>query len=142
MARTYSFQEASAIISHPSYGQISIVGQGVGSITISYANDASVQDLAADGNVMTSRIKAKNGTLAINLQQTSDANRLINNMYNSLEIGPAYDWANVTVTVNLPSLGETTVCTGVSFQKKADRAYQAQGQQRTWNMLAESIQEN
>lgn len=139
---TYSFQEAVVTVSHPLFGQYSFVGQGIGSVDIDYANDASAHDLAADGTVMTSKIKADNGTVAINIQQTSSGNTWLTNLFKSLKIAAASAWNDLTITVSVPSISESTVCSRCCFQKNATRSYQAQGQQKTWNFMSESIQMN
>lgn len=139
---TYSFQDLNASLSHPSVGQISMNGEGVGSITISRANDVTAHDLSADGSVMVSKIKAKNGTVAISTPQSSPLNAFLSKLYNYCEVAPSREWARATIILRHLTLGEGTVCTGVSFQKRADKAYQSQGQQVTWNLMAANIDDN
>ena len=50
---TYSFSDTSFVLNHPSIGQCVLTGQGVGSIVVAYANDASSQEVAHDGSIMT-----------------------------------------------------------------------------------------
>lgn len=139
---TYSFQDLNASLSHPSVGQISMNGEGVGSITISMANDVSAHDLSADGSVMVSKIRSKNGTIAISVQQSSPINTWLNKLYNYCEVASSREWARTTLILRHLTLGEGTTCTGVSFQKRADKPYQAQGQQVTWNLMAANIEHN
>lgn len=142
MSKTYSFQEASVVLSHPAFGQYQVVGQGAGSVDIDFANDVSSHDLAADGKVMTSRIKAKNGTVSLNIQQISDVNAWLTSLYNYLLSAPATDWNELVIVVDVPSIGEKTTCTGCAFQKNSPRSYQAQGQQKTWLFMSENISMN
>ena len=114
----------------------------VGSITLSRANDVTAHDLSADGSVMVSKIKAKNGTVAISTPQSSPLNAFLSKLYNYCEVAPSREWARATIILRHLTLGEGTVCTGVSFQKRADKAYQAQGQQVTWNLMAANIDDN
>ena len=64
---TYAFEDLSVTLSHPSVGQFLFQGTGIGSITFAMANDSSSHDVAADGSVMTSKIKAGNGTVTISV---------------------------------------------------------------------------
>jgi hypothetical protein len=48
----------------------------------------------------------------------------------------------MNITIKSKNLGDSTVCTGVSPQKLADRPYQAQGQHVTWNLMAAEITES
>lgn len=138
----YSFADVAAVISHPSVGKFTITGNGVGSITISNSNDETQHDTAADGSVMVSKIDTENGTVAIALQQTSEAHKWLKKWHAYLKIAPASEWVKTTIVVRNPAIGETITCTGVSPQKKADRAFQQTGQQVTWNLMAVSIKDN
>lgn len=138
---TYSFGDVTAVISHPDLGQYVLTGEGIGSISWNRTNDTTSHDVAADGVTMVSKIKAKNGTVAINVQQTSDADLWLIKWNNYLEGATADKWALTTITITNPVLKKTVTCTGVSPQKLADESYQQQGQQKTWNMMAKSIEE-
>lgn len=142
MITTYSFQDLNASFSHPGVGQFSMNGEGIGSITITRANDVTAHDVSADGSVMVSKIKSKNGTIAISVQQSSPLNKWLDKLYNYLEVAPSSEWARASMILRHLTLGEGTVCTGVSFQKRADKPYQAQGQQVTWNLMAANIDDN
>lgn len=138
----FSFADVSAVISHPSVGQFTITGKGVGSITVSNSNDETQHDTAADGSVMVSKIDTENGTVAIALQQTSAAHRWMKKWHAFLKVSPASEWTKTSITIRNPAIGETITCTGVSPQKKADRAFHQAGQQVTWNLMATSIKDN
>ena len=139
---TYSFQDVNFILSHPDMGIYSLNGEGMGSVTVTMTNDVSIQDVGADGHVMVSKIKARNGTLAISAQQTSTLHRWLTNLYNYLEQATTDKWAQGKVEIKCPKMGETIIATGLSFQKRADRPFQAQGQQVTWNLMSADIQQN
>ncbi|MDU5080230.1 phage protein [uncultured Tissierella sp.] len=138
----YSFQDLNCSFTHPSVGQISMNGEGIGSITITRANDVTSHDVSADGSVMISKIKSKNGTVAISVQQSSPLNKWLDRLYNYLEVASSSEWAKASIILRHLTLGEGTVCTGVTFQKRADKPYQAQGQQVTWNLMAANIDDN
>lgn len=136
---TYSFEDVTCSFSHPSVGAASSTGAGVGTISVSMTTDKTVHDLAADGTVMISKIAGKNGTVAITLQQTSELHKFFVKWYNYVDNSPAAEWASMNITIKSNNLGDSTVCTGVSPQKLADRPYQAQGQQITWNFMSAEI---
>jgi hypothetical protein len=139
---TFSFADITLVISHPSFGQYSAVGEGLGNINIVLTNDVSANDIAADGKVVTSKIRSRGGSVALSMQQTSSFDRWLTKLYNYLQTAPSSEWALATITIRAPYMKETTICTGVSFQKLPDKSYQAQVQQKIWNMLAEDVQEN
>ena len=139
---TYSFSDITLVVSHPSFGQYTAMGEGLGTIDISMANDNSQHDVSADGRVVTTKIKAGNGNVALTMQQTSSFNKWLTKLFNYLKTAKSSEWARTTITVRAPQLNETTVCTGVSFQKPGDKSYQAQSQMKIWNLMAEDIQHN
>ncbi|SFE43482.1 Protein of unknown function [Paenibacillus algorifonticola] len=136
---TYSFEDISCTISHPQFGQFVANGTGIGSISTVMTTDRSAHDLAADGVVMVSRIKARNGTHAISAQQTSELNRWLLRLFNFLDSQSTAQWARITITMRAPQMGEMITSTGVSFQKLPDRPYQQQGQQVNWTLMAANI---
>jgi len=89
--------------------------------------------VAADGHVMVSKIKAGNGTAQTAVQQTSAANNYLRKWYNYITTAPSSEWARAQLLIKAPN--ETITMTGVSPQKRPDRAYQAQGQQVTWGIM-------
>lgn len=137
----YSFSDITMTISHPAVGQYVASGVGLGSITTSMTTDRSTHDISADGSVMVSKIKGRNGSHAISVQQTSDLNKWLLKLYNYLEFAPTFQWARATIVIRSPSMGDLILSTGVSFQKLPDKPYQAQGQQVTWSLMAADIQQ-
>lgn len=133
---TYSFADCNTVISHPNYGQMSINGDGIGSITFSRTGDNTAQDIGADGSVMQSKIKDKRGTISITCQQTSELNKWLTKLFNYVETSSlTEDWISTLITCDVNTTGEKHTCTNVSFQKMADTPYSAQGQNVTWNFL-------
>jgi hypothetical protein len=139
---TYSFSDVSVTISHPAVGQFIANGSGIGTITVSMATEKTVHDVAADGNVMVSKIKGRNGTVALAIQQVSEFQKWLNKWYNYLDVAPTDNWALTTIVIRAPKMGELTIASGVSPQKLPDKPYQAQGQQVTWNLMAADIQQD
>jgi hypothetical protein len=137
---TYSFSDYTAVVAHPSVGQKVLTGAGIGDLNVTMANDVTTHDVAADGAVMISKIKAGNGALAFNVQHTSDANEWFQKWYNYLTAANSAEWAKTTVTLRNNVTGIVEVnATGVSPQKRADKNMQAQGQRVMWNLMAKHI---
>lgn len=140
MNTTYSFQDVIATFSCPNCGIKSTDGAGIGSISIAMTQTKTVQEAAADGSIMTSKILGENGTIALQVQQTSQIHKWLVDWYNYINNSvTTSDWTAMTVTINSRALSDTTTCTGVAPQKLPDRAYQAQGQMVTWTLMAAKI---
>lgn len=142
MNSSYSFTDITMVISHPAVGQYVATGEGIGSVNVAMSNDRSAHDVAADGSTMVSKIRARNGTVTISAQQTSSLHKWLVKWYNYLEFAPTDQWAETSVTIRAPRMGESIVATFVSPQKLPDRPYQAQGQQLTWGLMAADIQQD
>ncbi len=142
MFKTYSFEDVTVSCSHPSVGTASSTGAGMGSISVSKANDDTVHDVAADGSVMISKVPGKNGLVALTMQQVSDFHKWLLKYYNYVKTANPSEWASMNITIKSNNLGDTTICTGVSPQKQADRGYEAQGKSVTWNLMAAEITES
>lgn len=136
---TYSFADVSMVISHPSVGQFVATGAGLGSISTSMAQDRSAHDLSADGSVMVSKIKGRNGNHTISVQQTSELNKWLLKLYNYLEQAPTSEWAGIKIIIRASAMQDLIRSTGVSFQKLPDKPFQAQGQQVSWVLMAADI---
>ncbi|AUN22247.1 hypothetical protein RSJ22_12695 [Clostridium botulinum] len=142
MYSTYSFEDVTCSFIHPGVGTASSSGAGMGSISIAMADDKTAHDRASDGHVMISKIPGKNGTLAVTMQQTSELNKYLLRWYNYVDVANSSEFAKMVISIKSNNLGDITTCTGVTPQKLADRSYQAQGQQVTWNLMAAEITES
>lgn len=140
--KTYSFEDVICSFQHKGVGAASSTGAGIGSITVTMSGDKTAHDVAADGTIMISKLAGENGTIAITVQQTSELHKYLLKWYNYIKIANASEFALMNITINSKNLGDSTTCTGVSPQKRADRGYQAQGQQVTWNLLSAEITES
>lgn len=136
---TYSFSDIQAVITHPSFSSLSLYNEGVGDMNITKANDNTVHDLAADGSVMVSKITAKNGSVTINAQQTSNLHRYLNDLFNYLESAPTDEWSQIQFDIRAPKLHEQKICVGGAFQKQGDTPYQQQGQRVSWTLMFTQI---
>lgn len=141
MVTVYDFNDVSVTISHPDVGSYNMIGEGMGSITTSMTNDKSVHDVASDGGIMVSKIKAENGTISLVTQQTSPINEWLTKWYNYINGSDASKWASAKIIIRSPLMKRQTTCTGVSPQKLADLPYQQQGQNQTWALMAADIRQ-
>lgn len=139
---SYSFTDHIITISSPAYAAFILSGQGLGECNVTYANDNTIHDNAADGSVMASKIKADNGSVSITMQQTSDLHKWLLGLFNALYALPSNFWISTQISIRAINSGEVVLCTGVSFAKRADKPIQAQGQMITWNFLAAKISQN
>jgi hypothetical protein len=138
----YSFADYSVILTQPNYGQYVLSGEGIGDIAVNMATDRTAHDVAADGNVMISKIKGRNGTGTISIQQVSDAHKWLLNWYKYLESTTADQWALATIAIRSIRANDTITMSFVSPQKLPDRALQAAGQKVSWALMAGDIQED
>ncbi len=141
MARvyTYSFEDTSLTISHPGFGTYTAYGTGLGNISVSYANDVTQHTVAADLAVVVSKWAAKNGTVNLEILQSSDFNEWLKKFAAFLEESPTDQFALATMDIKNRSTGDSYHCTGVSHQKKADNSFQSQAQNRTWSLMCANI---
>jgi len=140
MYKPYSFADVSTVVSHPGFGQFVATGEGLGSITTEMTTDRTIHDVAADGGVMVSKIKARNGTISMAIQQTSTFHQWLTKLYNYLETADTDQWAEIKIIIRTLAMSELETCTGVSFSKLPSNPRQAQGQNLTWSLMAADIQ--
>lgn len=137
---TYSFEDTDLTIQHPSYGSFSAYGTGLGDITISYANDVTMHDVSADAAVVVSKSVKKNGTVDINILQSSDFNTWLKGFTNYIETAAPSEFARATMVIRNKSTGEVFTCYGVTHQKKADTQFQSQSQNKSWSLMCANIE--
>jgi hypothetical protein len=137
---TYSFSDIVGTMSEPSTGAYTFTGQGIGEMSITYAAERTVHDVAADGSPMVSKIANNTGTCTIQVQQTSDLQKYLIDWFNYLVSASTSSWADTTITIKSLTMNRTHILTGVSPQKIGDQPYQAQGQRVTWVLMAADVQ--
>lgn len=137
---TYSFADYNFTIVSP-IGTYSIQGNGVGSASVTMSTTKSVHSVGADGSVMTSKIAGDNGTIAIQVQQTSGLNTFMTKLYNSLKTAPSSVWTSTQFLITNKVQKEVCTCVGCSPENLPEKAMQAEGQLITWTWLAQNIQQ-
>lgn len=142
---TYSFKDLTGAFVHPIAGTYILGGGniGMGQITISMAQDRTVQDVAADGSVMTSYIAGDNGSCSLEVQQTSDLHDFLVNWFNVCKTladnGDIANWASAQISIRNIVDGSVHTLSGVSPGKMPDKVYQSQGQKITWVLPAANV---
>jgi hypothetical protein len=139
---TYDFVSVSFVITHPLIGQNQVTGQGIGTITTTMTDDRTKMDVAADGNVMVSKIHSGIGSVTLEIQQTSILNQWLINAYNTVDNAGDGEWAQFGININeLYDNGIKTTASGVAFQKLSDRKNAQTGDSVTWTFLCANITE-
>ena len=142
---TYSFKDLSGALTNPLIDPITLSGGyvGIGSITIEMMTQRTVHDVAADGVVMPTYVAGDNGTVAIEIQQTSSLHHDLLSLYNKLKTaadgGDASNWASTAFTFRTLMDGSHHVITGASFQKTPPKPYAVHGGRVTWTFMAANI---
>lgn len=139
---TYSFADHIITISSPAYLAFPVNGQGIGECNVAYSDANSIQERSADGSVVTSKIVADNGTINMVIQQTSELNRWLLGLFNALYKLPSNYWTSIQISIRAINSGDTVICTGVCFERRGEKPYQAQAQMITWPFLATKISQN
>lgn len=125
---------------HPLVGLKTINGEGIGEVNISYATDNTDHNLAADGVVMVSKVKADNGTVSLQIQQVSDLHQWLLGYFNTVYQSTSDQWALGYLNISSANgYGNTLHITGLSNTKRSDQPFQQQGQMVTWNFMATAI---
>jgi hypothetical protein len=123
-------------------GAYNLIGEGIGDITISMANDRTAHEIGVDGAVLATQLPGNNGTLMLSIQQASKLNAWLLKWANYLqnEKTARNEWLMTTVLLKGKAMKIEHKMSGVSPQKIPDRPYQAQGQRVTWVLMCADIQ--
>lgn len=140
MVYTYSFEDTSVTIEHPDLGSYSAYGTGIGTLSVSMANDITMHDVAADLAVVVSKSAKKNGTITFEVLQSSDFNAWLKKWYNYVVSASSSKFAQATITVRNTSTDDMYTATGCSPQKLPDNNYQSQSQNRSWAIMCANIE--
>ena len=140
MVYTYSFEDTSVTIEHPDLGSYSAYGTGIGTLSVSMANDITMHDVAADLAVVVSKSAKKNGTITFEVLQSSDFNAWLKKWYNYVVSAPSAKFAQATITIRNTSTDDMYTATGCSPQKLPDNNYQSQSQNRSWAIMCANIE--
>ncbi len=142
---TYSFKDLTGGFSHPLAGTFIFGGEiGAGQITITMATEKTMQDVAADGTVQISAIAGDNGTVAIEVQQTSSFHTFLVQWFDLVKNGLNNDdvstWNSASMLLRSTVNGVSHIVTGISPQNLPPKVYGKQGANITWTLSAGNIQ--
>lgn len=137
----YSLADVRAVINNPSVGQCVLSDAGGGKITISYTGDMSSHTTTANGYVVINKMRAKNGTIALELPQNSDADVFMRRWTAYLDNGAAKNFAETTLTVYDNAAARTITAVGVTPQKRPDINYDQTSGTVNYTLLAAEITE-
>lgn len=141
---TYSFKSVVGAFSDPDVGPYLFAGQeGVKQLTVSNTIDHTVLDTASDAAVMVSYVAGANGSLSIEMQQTSSLHQFLVNWANAkftaADAGDALTYAAAAVKIQDLLSGASHILTGVAPTKVPDKSYGPQGATVTWVLLAAQV---
>jgi Bacteriophage KPP10, Structural protein ORF10 len=143
----YSFKDLSGSFFHPAVGSFILNGGniGFGQVTVAMTTEKTAHDVAADGSIMVSFISGDNGSVDIEVQQTSQLHNFLLSWYNAIKT--AADAGDVTLwaagSMLLRNIVDRTshTLTGISPSKIPDKVYAAQGGKVTWKLMAADAQQ-
>ena len=143
---TYSFKDLVGVLTNTEFGvSIPLTGGnvGFGQLTISMATERTAHDVAADGTVMPSYMAGDNGTVSLEIQQTSPLHHALLGLYNLAVLAANNDdvsgWAATNISFRTLNDGSTHILNGCSFNKLPDKPYHAQGQKINWSFMAANV---
>ena len=132
---TYSFDDIDFTITlaDESY---TMAGDGIGELTYEYLPTTSVQDVAADASVMTSKIIARNARFTFSTQQTSFLHKYFISKFNDLNNRSTEDWAEGTVVITDRLNNIIIRAEHLAFEKPAGATFAAEGGRTSWPFVA------
>lgn len=141
----YSFSDINFTMNLAGVGVVSLVGQSVGSVSITYNNDLSVITTSSDGKPITSKIKKNDGTITIVTPATSLLNTKLTKWANYVKTAKTTEWINSTMQIRDPyKTGEGGITeyniSGISLQKIADTEFGAEAGEKTWSFMAQNVE--
>jgi len=141
MTTTYSFADVSCTISHPLTGSKTVSGEGIGKILVSYTDELTGSDLAADGSVMITKIASTRGKVSFEIQQTSSLNKWLLAYANAVTNADASYWASASIAIGeLFDNGVNTNANEVALVKRPDRSDAQQGDKVTWDFFVGDLE--
>ena len=132
---TYSFDDIDFTITLAGESH-TMSGEGIGELSYDHLPTSSVQDVAADGSVMTSKILARNARFSFSTQQTSALHKFFISKFNILMAGNSQDWAAGSLTITDRVNGIKIAATNLAFEKQTSPNFTAEGGRVEWPFVA------
>lgn len=136
---TYSFEDTTVVLYHPSVGSFTAYGEGLNEVVVARANDSTTHEPSADGSVLVNKIIKQNGTITLSVLRASEFEAWLNRLVKYLESAPVSEYALLEITVRNASVGESWLGTGCSHQKMPDAPFKAQADYRSWVFMAADL---
>lgn len=132
---TYSFDDIhfTIILAGEAY---TMAGDGIGELQYEYLPTTSVQDVASDGSVMTSKIIARNARFTFSTQQTSALHKYFISKFNILRDEQTEEWATGSLTITDKLNNITITATNVAFERQASATFASEGGRVQWPLVA------
>lgn len=111
------------------------IGSGLAKDGISYskAEATNVMEVGLDGSVCHNKSESTAGTITFTFLGISDANLLIQALYNFQEKLPgSVNHGKNTITLHLSSTGKTIIGTECAFQNESSGGFKDQIENTTW----------
>lgn len=137
----YSFKDTSVVVNHPDVGQYVLSDGGMGRIVISYTAEKSSHTQTSNGHIVVNRLAGQNGTITLEVPQSSPADAYMIKLLNYLGRCNASRFALGTITIRDTLFALTVEATGVTPQKTPDRTYDSASAMQSYAMLAAEITE-
>lgn len=139
----YSLPDTHTVYNHPAVGRkvLSDEENGGGQISIAYSQDMSNHMQTASGYTVINKVKSHAGTVTLEIPQNSPSDMYLRRVIAYLENAAASEFAQSTLTIRDTAADITFNCTGVTPQKRPDRAYAQQAGTLQYVLLCASIVE-
>lgn len=138
----YSLADVITNISHPDVGQCVLSDAGGGRITVSYAGDMATNTTTAAGYVVVNKLRAKNGSLGLEIPANSQADVFLRKWIKYLKNSVTSRFALTNFVLKDTAAGRTLTFNGVVPQKEPDEGYDQTSGNRQYNLLfAEMIEQ-
>ena len=95
---TYSFEDTTVVLYHPSVGSFTAYGEGLNEVVVARANDATTHEPSADGSVLVNKIIKQNGTITLSVLRASEFEAWLNRLVKYLESAPVSEYALLEIT--------------------------------------------
>ncbi len=138
----YSLADTITNINHPDVGKCVLSDAGGGRVTISYAGDMAANTTTATGYVVVNKLKAKNGSIGLEIPVNSQADIFLRKWIKYLKNSPTNRFALSSFTLNDTAAGRVLSMSGVVPQKEPDEGYDQTSGNRQYSLLfAEMIEQ-
>ena len=146
MSTIYSFKDLSMTILDPDVGPFLLAGEiGMGELVIEMAMERISHQVSSDGSVMITYRAGRNGTIDIQVQQTSALHQYLlnwaNAKFSNADAGNVQTLASATLTARNVLDGTQHVCKGVTPSKIPTKTYGDQGGNLTWRLMVADSQQ-